>query len=83
MGDWYLKCVYKFRIDRNKSENTEVKLQYTENIERNSAIYLQGVIPLKNSPWPSMLNLKKIELSYRIHLKLNLSDTHISWKIGT
>jgi hypothetical protein len=30
-----------FRIDRNKSENTEVKLQYTENIERNSAIYLQ------------------------------------------
>ena len=23
---------------------------------------------------------KKIELSHRIHLKLNLSDTHISWK---
>ena len=23
---------------------------------------------------------KKIELSYRIHLKFNLSDTHISWK---
>jgi hypothetical protein len=27
-----------------------------------------------------MLNLKKMELSYRIHLKFNLSDTHISWK---
>ena len=27
-----------------------------------------------------MLNKKKIELSYRIHLKFNLSDTHISWK---
>jgi hypothetical protein len=27
-----------------------------------------------------MLNKKRIELSYRIHLKLNLSDTHISWK---
>ena len=27
-----------------------------------------------------MLNKKKCELSYRIHLKLNLSDTHISWK---
>ena len=26
-----------------------------------------------------MLN-KKNELSYRIHLKFNLSDTHISWK---
>ena len=24
--------------------------------------------------------LKKNELSYRIHLKLNLSDTNISWK---
>jgi hypothetical protein len=23
---------------------------------------------------------KKIELSYRIHLKFNLRDTHISWK---
>ena len=23
---------------------------------------------------------KKNELSHRIHLKLNLSDTHISWK---
>jgi hypothetical protein len=23
---------------------------------------------------------KKKELSYRIHLKFNLSDTHISWK---
>jgi hypothetical protein len=23
---------------------------------------------------------KKIELSYRIHLKFNLSDAHISWK---
>jgi hypothetical protein len=39
-----------------------------------------GVIPLKNSPLPSMLNKRKIELSYRIHLKFNLSDTHISWK---
>ena len=27
-----------------------------------------------------MLKKKKIELSYRIHLKFNLSDTHISWK---
>ena len=27
-----------------------------------------------------MLNKKKIELSYRIHLKFNLSDTQISWK---
>jgi hypothetical protein len=27
-----------------------------------------------------MLNKIKIELSYRIHLKFNLSDTHISWK---
>jgi hypothetical protein len=26
-----------------------------------------------------MLNKKK-ELSYRIHLKFNLSETHISWK---
>ena len=26
------------------------------------------------------VKLKKIELSYRIHLKFNLSDTHISWK---
>jgi hypothetical protein len=26
-----------------------------------------------------MLNKKKFELSYRIHLKFNLSDTHISW----
>ena len=40
---------------------------------------LKGVIPLKNSPQPSMLN-KKNEFSYRIHLKFNLSDTHISWK---
>ena len=38
-----------------------------------------GVIPLKNSPQPSMLK-KIIELSYRIHLKFNLSDTHMSWK---
>ena len=27
-----------------------------------------------------MLNKKKIEPSYRIHLTFNLSDTHISWK---
>ena len=27
-----------------------------------------------------MLNKRKNELSYRIHLKFNLSDTHISWK---
>ena len=27
-----------------------------------------------------MLNIKKNELSYRIHLKFNLSDTQISWK---
>jgi hypothetical protein len=27
-----------------------------------------------------MDSLKKIELSYRIHLKFNLSNTHISWK---
>ena len=27
-----------------------------------------------------MFNKKKIELSYRIHLKFNLNDTHISWK---
>ena len=27
-----------------------------------------------------MLNKKKIELSYMIHLKFNLSDTHISGK---
>ena len=26
------------------------------------------------------VKLKKIELSYRIHLKFNLSDIHISWK---
>ena len=26
------------------------------------------------------VKLKKIELSYRIHLKFNLSDTQISWK---
>ena len=38
-----------------------------------------GVIPLKNSPQPYMLNKKK-ELSYRIHLKFNISDTQISWK---
>jgi hypothetical protein len=27
-----------------------------------------------------MLNIKKNELSYKIHLKFNLSDTQISWK---
>jgi hypothetical protein len=26
------------------------------------------------------VKLKKIELSYRIHLKFNINDTHISWK---
>jgi hypothetical protein len=26
------------------------------------------------------VKLKKNELSYRIHLKFNLSDTHVSWK---
>ena len=43
------------------------------------AFCLKGVIPLKNSPLSSMLNKKK-DLSYRFHLKFNLSDTHISWK---
>ena len=26
------------------------------------------------------VKFKKIELSYRIHLKFNINDTHISWK---
>jgi hypothetical protein len=38
-----------------------------------------GVIPLKNSP-VFYVKFKKNELSYMIHLKFNLSDTHISWK---
>ena len=41
---------------------------------------LKGCNTTKEFSIAFYVKLKKIELSYRIHRKINLSDTHISWK---
>ena len=67
----------------NSSEDKTITLQYCITLHYERWLYDQKVKRSNTTKEFSIdfyVKLNKIELSYRIHLKFNLSDTHISWK---
>ena len=75
MGEWYIRDrVVLWQYNNRNYSAILVTLQIT------SYIHTCRCNTTKEFSIAFYVKFKKIELSYRIHLKFNLSDTHISWK---